>query len=529
MARKAEEARVNNEASSEASLSLSKEEAKEEEPPVPLRSSCIEGALRKEVGMAMRSATLRDWERVFDKEEDIEFRKRVKAKAAEGKEREAEDLERQRRKMHADREEFESTKIRLFRALFDEEYNIEYRWCDLPGPDSRLFPDTQEVFVWQYCEEDQPYLRDEFRELHVSRKVFFSRLHDLRLTRQLVGAKLKARRRQLVELDAQVGASVDSGREMSNECKSDAVGAGGPKGRKKKKRKKGATKKKQNSASDRIESDILHNVYQALYNPPHKHTKPRIESAYPQLLPVATVAPLLRERVRLLEEEVKAIDKELRTIENESALRCRAAEHITRVWRGALTRMAVLRKRMRLQRRYEQACALKLQRVFRGFAERRLRRTAHILRQLLHQRRALTIQRVLRGHLGRCETRKEALKQLKAKRLRCAIALQSFWRGTMARSHARVVLQEKQEEERKANEKEAATEIQRIFRGWTVRRRAADRRIELKCVNFLFSLSLFLSFSFSLFFLLSSSLFLAFFLFLPLPSSFSLTMLSTQT
>lgn len=137
--------------------------------------------------------------------------------------------------------------------------------------------------------------------------------------------------------------------------------------------------------------------------------------------------------------------------EQEACIRRFAGGEIVRLVRGFLGRRRFIRYRQhRVHKSEQRASAIAIQRLFRGFSCR-----VQFIK-LLRAKRALMIQRVYRGHRGRCFC--QALKDEQARRRyqdRNAAKLQATWRMHVARDRfltQRLSLL-------------AATEIQRVYRG----------------------------------------------------------------
>ncbi|KAE9106422.1 hypothetical protein PF005_g13133 [Phytophthora fragariae] len=147
-----------------------------------------------------------------------------------------------------------------------------------------------------------------------------------------------------------------------------------------------------------------------------------------------------------------------------------------------------------LQFTRQTAAAMRVQECYRRHRQRRITRAicaAHRRQQSLEADAALTIQRVVRGHLARCELRRLkrehdcavqiqcAFRRYQARRVyNAAVVIQSHVRGWLARRVAATLRQERLEKQRNA----AACCIQRHVRGFLARRRALRTRQQAAAV-----------------------------------------------
>ncbi|KAG3164684.1 hypothetical protein PC128_g20088 [Phytophthora cactorum] len=141
-----------------------------------------------------------------------------------------------------------------------------------------------------------------------------------------------------------------------------------------------------------------------------------------------------------------------------------------------------------LHRAQQTAAAKRVQGCFRRHRQRRITRAicaAHGRQQVLEASAARTIQRVVRGHLARCERRRLKHERDSATRIQrafrrhqvrrvynAAVVIQSHVRGWLARRVACALRQERLEKQRNA----AACCIQRHTRGFLARRRVRHLR-----------------------------------------------------
>ncbi|KAE9022323.1 hypothetical protein PR002_g11999 [Phytophthora rubi] len=147
-----------------------------------------------------------------------------------------------------------------------------------------------------------------------------------------------------------------------------------------------------------------------------------------------------------------------------------------------------------LQFTRQTAAAMRVQECYRRHRQRRITRAicaAHRRQQSLEADAALTIQRVVRGHLARCELRRLkrehdcavqiqcAFRRYQARRVyNAAVVIQSHVRGWLALRVAATLRQERLEKQRNA----AACCIQRHVRGFLARRRALRTRQQAAAV-----------------------------------------------